>query len=1267
MSQDVLLDLSFLTENERDLINSVLNKDAVLRQSEQQRVGSLRKDLNDLKENGLPEEEIQTRNEKYCARCQTYFGIIFNRGAYCPRCQLKICNSCRVPNAEDGWICTLCHRVREVKAQSGAWFFQGHKQKKGSLFGSTLVRQSLRRYPNNETQPYKGNSYIKDDDNRHKFQNKTIIDMDESEDESEFDSEDESVDQSAVSDETNSKEPEDSSELEMNTPDRLQDVSKEGLAIDVDQRSLDLGNQKYSEFDKEADEVIVNDPNESENAEKGEDSCEMRIMALEKFSESFAVVNHNTGKENTQFDGSDDERSADRLQYKGVAHTDMDSKTLNDSGYVGSNVNFNVKQTPSISGVEASSSPHQDRTIKFSEKAPIIITSKPPEEKLDHAHASIDDYEEDMDVSFKRYGIGLGNRPLKDQLSLGSRESIMSYYSNAGGEVYGKYPVSGEILFGMKYDHQGQEFQIQVHQARDIAAVDKKHNISDPYVKTYLLPDRSRDGKRKSKIIKKTINPIFDEILTYRIRYDELLQRTLWLAVWNNDRFGHNDFLGEVVLSIDEYQSSGFNLEDPDPMWRSLCERQSEDVQFSFNGEIVVALKYVPPSAVVDNSKKKKKKKKKEEKGELHVKIIEARDLIAKDSNGFSDPFCKSYLLPDKSKKTKQKTSVVKKSLNPKWNYHFIYDNLTHEELMDRVLELTVWDFDRGSSNEFLGGVRLGLGAGIQEWDDASSEEQAAWNKMLNNQNEWNEISLTLRDHMGKNNSNVISFDTELDENIVEAKQNGHSAESREVESHDDHLVRHDEYYSPRESKIDAAMRLNQEKFTKSLPGQTQPSKENKMTLAELAAQTSKNRGTSSPSRSPVLSARKIQCPKYLRPLSASFTSVSTPDISLHGEISSGNGSTGEQQHIDVTDESQTSIRRFSDASVLSSRDSRLRVGSNASDFLRRRSLETNSLRSGSTLSVDESWKGSQTSVYSMDDVSGSHAVSGDIMLSYMYYKGNFKVKIFEARGLLAMDESKNTSNPYVKVFLLPDKSRQGKRKTKTKHETLHPEFNEELLFEIGTIELLRRTLWVTVWHYDRFGRNGFLGEVRLPLSDFPGSEVKSHWYPLLQAGPKEDGESTLTGQLVVALMFTKEEKKRKKSNENGKLHVKVVEARNLPGKNADGFSDPFCKCCLLPDPSKTSKRKTPVKKRNLNPTWNHKFSYDNLTIEDLKHKVLELTVWDNHLLSNVFLGCVRIGMGTGNESWDDCRDEEVKLWEFVLSKPNTWAESTLPLRSNIV
>lgn len=61
-----------------------------------------------------------------------------------------------------------------------------------------------------------------------------------------------------------------------------------------------------------------------------------------------------------------------------------------------------------------------------------------------------------------------------------------------------------------------------------------------------------------------------------------------------------------------------------------------------------------------------------------------------------------------------------------------------------------MWDYDRGSSNEFLGGVRLGLGAGIQEWDDANEEEKAAWNVMLNNQNDWNQVTLTLRDNMGQ-------------------------------------------------------------------------------------------------------------------------------------------------------------------------------------------------------------------------------------------------------------------------------------------------------------------------------------------------------------------------------------------------------------------------------------------------------------------------------------------------------------------------------------
>lgn len=80
----------------------------------------------------------------------------------------------------------------------------------------------------------------------------------------------------------------------------------------------------------------------------------------------------------------------------------------------------------------------------------------------------------------------------------------------------------------------------------------------------------------------------------------------------------------------------------------------------------------------------------------------------------FIDIAIHSYLLPDKNRNTKQKTPVVKRSLNPVWNYTFTYDDVSLNELSERALELTIWDHDRLASNEFLGGVRFSLGTGNQ-------------------------------------------------------------------------------------------------------------------------------------------------------------------------------------------------------------------------------------------------------------------------------------------------------------------------------------------------------------------------------------------------------------------------------------------------------------------------------------------------------------------------------------------------------------------------
>lgn len=71
-----------------------------------------------------------------------------------------------------------------------------------------------------------------------------------------------------------------------------------------------------------------------------------------------------------------------------------------------------------------------------------------------------------------------------------------------------------------------------------------------------------------------------------------------------------------------------------------------------------------------------------------------------------------SYLLPDKTKHGKQKTTVKRNTCNPKWTDIIKFENVTRDSLLERCLEVTVWDFDSVGSNSLMGGVRLGLGSG---------------------------------------------------------------------------------------------------------------------------------------------------------------------------------------------------------------------------------------------------------------------------------------------------------------------------------------------------------------------------------------------------------------------------------------------------------------------------------------------------------------------------------------------------------------------------
>lgn len=67
---------------------------------------------------------------------------------------------------------------------------------------------------------------------------------------------------------------------------------------------------------------------------------------------------------------------------------------------------------------------------------------------------------------------------------------------------------------------------------------------------------------------KHTVNPIFEETLSFNLSLEELKTRTLWLTVWHSDMFGRNDFLGEVMMPLEDKV-----FDDPAPVWYPLQER----------------------------------------------------------------------------------------------------------------------------------------------------------------------------------------------------------------------------------------------------------------------------------------------------------------------------------------------------------------------------------------------------------------------------------------------------------------------------------------------------------------------------------------------------------------------------------------------------------------------------------------------------------------------------------------------------------------------
>ncbi|KAI2655377.1 Protein kinase C alpha type [Labeo rohita] len=104
----------------------------------------------------------------------------------------------------------------------------------------------------------------------------------------------------------------------------------------------------------------------------------------------------------------------------------------------------------------------------------------------------------------------------------------------------------GSLLYGLI--HQG--MKCAMHEARNLIPMDP-NGLSDPYVKLKLIPDPKSQSKQKTKTIRSTLNPIWNESFTFSVRGRQW-DRRLSVEVWDWDRTSRNDFMGALSFGVSE-------------------------------------------------------------------------------------------------------------------------------------------------------------------------------------------------------------------------------------------------------------------------------------------------------------------------------------------------------------------------------------------------------------------------------------------------------------------------------------------------------------------------------------------------------------------------------------------------------------------------------------------------------------------------------------------------------------------------------------------
>ncbi|XP_035463000.2 regulating synaptic membrane exocytosis protein 1-like isoform X21 [Scophthalmus maximus] len=673
--------------------------------------------------------------------------------------------------------------------------------------------------------------------------------------------------------------------------------------------------------------------------------------------------------------------------------------------------------------------------------------------------------------------------------------------------------MPGQLSVKLWYDKVGHQLIVNVLQAVELSLRPDGRPRS-PYVKMYFLPDRSDKSKRRTRAVKKTCEPKWNQTFVYtHVHRRDFRNHMLEMTLWDQPRSPEEDsiFMGEVLIELETA------LLDDKPHWYPL---QTHDVS---SIPLPRASPYLPrrhthtdtPGKKLQPADGRGRERQRESTSTLEVpeqQRTPAHHIRSRSVSPHREEQGRIRSRPPNVPTQRSLDDELPHSRRPRSPTRF-YDAPRGRHQEEEYLE------DRG---------HLQGGASLSSSVTSSSARRVRQLPQLPPKSSTAEQALVaeervrqlqMRVHSNRMSAATTSSQQDLDRALKNKrelyKDQRRSSENVSHKSSDSDVsdvsaisrtssasrISSTSYMSiqserPR-GRFSRAMRATGRHMmmSTSVSGEIYgmehvDGSQSDTALGSLGSGIKKRRPSLSQRVVAILPSRRSRSTSQLSQTEAAGKKVDRKKEAPSGKKSGKAGSSSIQRSV----ETGMAVEYPRGGSTMNRQASRESTDGSMNSY----SSEGNLIFSGMRLGAD-----SQFSDF-LDGLGPGQLVGrqtlatpamGDVQIGLMDKKGQLEVEVIRARGLTPKPGSKSLPAPYVKVYLLDNGTCKAKKKTKIARKTLEPLYQQHLLFEESP---QGKVLQVIVWgDYGRLDHKCFMGVAQILLEELDLSSTVIGWFKL--------------------------------------------------------------------------------------------------------------------------------------------------------------------------